>query len=259
MFYFTDIHGNLDLFERAMEIINDEKLIFGGDACDRGDNGYFIMKTLLNRPHTLYLKGNHEDMFVKAAHAIKTLYDDGEIILDNFHEMAYSLFNIDEDIALCLYNGGLQTLTDWIDDGMNMNFIWQIENLPVHFSYDKYDFCHAGCVKEVFARNTWDTHDCQDVIWNRTHFLFPWTSERILVHGHTPVEAMPNRFRSVNRPVLYCGGTKLNMDGGAHYLNQTFLWNIDEDKFWRIARYGTFIDTQEIRPVDLSNKFYYKD
>lgn len=258
MFYFTDIHGNLDLFNSVMELIKDEPLIFGGDACDRGDHGYEIMKSLLNREHTIYLKGNHEDMFVKAAYAIYQHVKDDELDPAFFHDTAYEWFNHDEDIALCLYNGGLQTLTDWINDGMSMAFVRQIEILPVHYSTDHYDFCHAGCMRECFERATWDYYDAYSAIWDRKHFNYAWIPGRRLIHGHTPVEAMPGKWRCSNLPILYCGGGKLNMDGGAHYLGQTFVWEVGTDNYWRIKRYGNdFIDMQPIQPMDRTQKSYF--
>mgnify|MGYP002526906662 CR=1 FL=1 len=74
VFYFTDIHGRKDLFDRIISFCEQQDpeytLIFGGDAADRGSEGYYIMTALLDNPHVIYLKGNHEDLFVKAARAI---------------------------------------------------------------------------------------------------------------------------------------------------------------------------------------------
>ena len=74
VFYFTDIHGQLPLFNRIMQFIQeqdeDATIIYGGDACDRGPEGYAIMNALLDNPQVVYLKGNHEDMFVRAARAL---------------------------------------------------------------------------------------------------------------------------------------------------------------------------------------------
>lgn len=258
MFYFTDIHGNRDLFDAAMDIIKDDFLIFGGDACDRGEAGYDIMNILLQRPNTIYIKGNHEDMFVKAAYAIHQYINEGEIDPLTFHDIAFEWFHRDEDIALCLYNGGLSTLSAWLADGANMSFIQAIENLPTHYSTDHYDFCHAGCMREVFERSTWDQYDTHSMIWSRDHFNYAWIPGRRLIHGHTPVESMPGKWHCSNLPILYCGGGKLNMDGGAHYLNQTFVWEIGTDNYWRIKRYGEdYIDIQPIQPMDRTKKPYY--
>ena len=45
-------------------------IVYGGDAADRGPDGYRIIKELLNDPQIIYIYGNHEDLFIKAADAI---------------------------------------------------------------------------------------------------------------------------------------------------------------------------------------------
>lgn len=80
IFYFTDIHGMYDLYRAIMDYCNEQDpeamIIFGGDACDRGKDGYKIMKELLDNPQVLYLKGNHEDLFVHAAWYLMREYHD---------------------------------------------------------------------------------------------------------------------------------------------------------------------------------------
>ena len=73
----SDIHGMGDLFDKAMNYLEEDnepyQLIYLGDACDRGPDGYRIMKQLLRNPNVIYLKGNHEDLFVKSARAFRRL------------------------------------------------------------------------------------------------------------------------------------------------------------------------------------------
>lgn len=259
MFYFTDIHGNRKLFDAAINLIGNSQFIFGGDACDRGDDGYSIMKELIANPNCVYLKGNHEDMFVKAAKAINHFIiatDDytpewARIIIEE------EMYN-DEDVLLCRYNGGTQTLIDWMTDRMPMDFVQTIEELETHYSFDKYDFCHAGCMREVFQRNTFDQYDTDALLWSRSHFSYAWLPGRVLIHGHTPVPLMPGRWRCSDKPILYCGGGKLNMDGGAHFTDQTFVYDLLMQHFWRLEGHndGT-VTVQVISPADKTKKPYY--
>ena len=146
IFYFTDIHGMYDLYRAMMDycITQDPEcmIIYGGDACDRGRNGYKIMQELLDDSHVLYLKGNHEDLFVQAARAIIKDYK-GQFEEDQIWDY---LFNIetsqygDKEIQLCLYNGGYWTLHDWMMDGMPSSFIARINALPITFSYENIVF-----------------------------------------------------------------------------------------------------------------------
>ena len=75
VYYFTDIHGQYNLFRQVMKFCGDNKIIFGGDAIDRGKDGYRIMKELINNPNVVYLKGNHEDMFAQVAETINKNYN----------------------------------------------------------------------------------------------------------------------------------------------------------------------------------------
>ena len=133
IFYFTDVHGCYDLYRAAM------------DACDRGEDGYRIMKELLDNPQVIYLMGNHEDMFVNAAISIKQNY---KSILkeENITRYLHECFDPDSEqayVRLALNNGGFTTLKDWMLDGMPTNIIANLINLPVTFTYENIDFCHA--------------------------------------------------------------------------------------------------------------------
>ena len=74
----SDWHGCYWVWKQIKNILQpDDKLYFLGDACDRSDDGWQIIKELLNDPRIIYLKGNHEDLLVKAI---------GNITLDSFNE-----------------------------------------------------------------------------------------------------------------------------------------------------------------------------
>lgn len=64
IYFFTDIHGQKNLFDAMYDwcLRQDPEctIVYGGDACDRGNDGYEIMKKLIASPQVIYLKGNHE-------------------------------------------------------------------------------------------------------------------------------------------------------------------------------------------------------
>ena len=143
VFYFTDIHGACPLFDAIMNFCKEQDsestIIFGGDAIDRGSDGYQIMKELLNNPKVVYLKGNHEDMFTKAAREIKAMFnfenrprEDIRKVLNACRNFDYKYANIQDS----LYNGGMSTLLDWIEDGMPMDIVERVEYLPLTFTYN---------------------------------------------------------------------------------------------------------------------------
>ena len=209
------------------------------------------MKNLLTDPHVGYLKGNHEDIFVIAAREIKENFqfpniNDREHLKKRLLATRNSLFKYDK-IGLCINNDGLDSLLDWIQDGQPMDFIEQLDNLPLTFSYNKYDFCHAGSSYAQFekvaeieyngGKPTWN-EQCP-LLWDRKNFDMGWTAGRICIHGHTPTPLMPVKYYGRDRsaenahPCAWIGdfdnkysGLKLNMDTGATFTGRAYVINI---------------------------------
>ena len=246
IFYFTDIHGMKDLFDAIMEYCNeqdkDAMIIFGGDACDRGREGYYIMKQLLDNPHVVYLKGNHEDMFVQAARQVKEMFSFKEPVRKNVVKILRSTLMFDgkyRPIQQYLINQGMNTLVDWIMDGMPMDFVDKIDNLPLTISVDGKDFCHAGATFEIFdvakeaEYNDYVISDyfCECLLWDRRHLNNLWAPGRICIFGHTPVPHLPEfidakwpKDKQVE-PWKYNSG-KLCMDTGCAFTGRAFVLNV---------------------------------
>ena len=252
IFFFTDIHGMYDLYRAIMDYCNEQDpeamIIFGGDACDRGKDGYKIMKELLDNPRVVYLKGNHEDMFVKAARQIKNdvKIHEGE----NIRSAIYWCSSYDyryEDIQLSIMNGGLTTLVDWAEDGMDMEFVDKIDKLPLTFSTDVCDFCHAAGVYQTFERAAnaeynglpVDKFDAESLAWTRSGFNVGWAPNRIAVFGHTPVPYLgdymdvdfdknvcPQPYKWVGDYYPDMTGAKIDMDTGACFTGNTYVLNV---------------------------------
>lgn len=276
IFYFTDVHGNYPLFRAAMDFCMKEDpectIIFGGDACDRGTSGYKIMKELLDNPQVVYIKGNHEDMFVDAAQLIKNDYH-GEIneeqIEDYLNRSAYRGCST-LPIQQCMYNGGYCTLKEWMLDGMPMNFVDKINRLPLTFSYEGIDFCHAGGDPKVFKRvadNEYnaiapDKGDAEMVLWDRNWLGFGWIPNRTCVFGHTPTPFLPAKYYGQDKsianahPCKYVGliderlsGYRLDMDTGAINSGRLYVLNCLTMKAYGFK--DTDFENKEIRNHDV--------
>jgi len=277
IFYFTDVHGMYDLYKAAINYCNEQDpeamIIFGGDACDRGPDGYKIMKELLNNPKVVYLKGNHEDMFVHAAWFIKKDYN-GPIERDVIHSYLYGCAISDyraTPVQMCVYNGGMDTLTDWIMDGMPDDFVDRINRLPLTFQYENIDFCHAGGNYKTFMRvasneyeGEWaDKDDAELLLWDRVNLGNGWQPNRICVFGHTPSLNLPAKYYGMDKsianihPCAYVSmlddrlnGRKIDMDTGAFASGKIYVLNC-----LTMKAYG-FIDTdfknEEIRKHDVA-------
>ena len=252
VFFFTDIHGMYNLYRAIMDYCNEQDpeatIIFGGDACDRGPDGYKIMNELLDNPKVIYLMGNHEDLFVKAAKQINELFNfkdrprkDIRKILRSCMAFDYKYLAIQNSID----NGGMSTLLDWIEDGKSMEFVEKIEKLPYTFSYENCDFCHAAGVYKTFKEvadaeyngTKIDSYYYDSLIWSRSAFNIGWTPNRIAIFGHTPIpylfENLEIRQIGKVQPYKYIGkfdenmnGAKIDMDTGAAFLNRAFVLNV---------------------------------
>lgn len=253
VFYFTDIHGCYDLYRAAMDYCHEQDpeamIIFGGDAIDRGSDGYKIMKELLDNPYVGYLKGNHEDMFIHAAIAIKKDYK-GQ--LDKEHIESYIKYQCYRDyglmeLQLCISNGGFDTIRDWMLDGMPEDIIERLAHLPVTFSYNNIDFCHAGGRYKEFKKVTedeynedWPDKDDENfLLWDRVYLGHGWETGRTCIFGHTPTPYLPAKYYGQDKslanvhPCAYIAdlddrhiGRKIDMDTGAVASGKLYVLNI---------------------------------
>lgn len=245
IFYFTDVHGYYDLYRAAIDYCNEQDpeamIIYGGDACDRGPDGYKIMRELLENPQVCYLKGNHEDIFVHAARFIIAHKNEIDI-----NEYLYNPMIDSHDIRLSLINGGRQTLVDWIANGMPNDFVNKIDKLPITFSTDTYDFCHAGTIPRIFNRVAQDEYegeipdkeDTEILLWDRNMIGFGWIPNRTCIFGHTPTYYFPSKYYGIDKskisahPCKYLGnldekltGEKIAMDVGTANNGKLYVLN----------------------------------
>ena len=230
-YVFSDLHGQGKLWEQIKNFKAKDPsigLVYLGDACDRGPDGYKIMKEMLADDDILYIKGNHEDMFVKAAKALykydARIGEAEDIIYDAYHN---------EDVNLHCHNGGFATLVAWIKDGKPMGIINELETLPTLCKVTnnegvKLTFSHAGFREE-------DTNNKEEHVWSRDHFACKW-KDGIMIHGHTPVTSSHMRFFTNQSreeaytnptPKWYADDTKLDIDTGCFSTNVIYLVNTD--------------------------------
>lgn len=261
IYTFGDTHGRLELFNTMVKFCKEQDsectIVFLGDAADRGPDGYTIMKELLEDPMVIYLYGNHEDLFVKAADAIIGYYSANDELYNYLHSCdenrAKSIIHTMNDIyneavRLHLHNGGESTLIAWLLDGADEEIIDKVRNLPRTFKYNNLDFSHAGGTVEAFeevynAEYNGKVRDIfyeRELIWDREHFAYGWANNRICVHGHTPTIYLPkgiygNDLSEKNiHPCCWReklgakdkrSGLKIDMDTGMTFVGRAFVLN----------------------------------
>lgn len=214
IFYFTDIHGAWKLYDAIIKYCKQQEpectIVYGGDACDRGLDGYKIMHDLLNDPQIIYLKGNHEDMFCRAAREIIEKFDFQNTSREKIEKVLNSTIYFDsryENTCQSILNDGLSTLTDWIIDNKPMDFINSLEHLPLTFSYENYDFCHSGGIYKTFKAVADKEYNHkivearleEAILWDRYAWDMGWQTNRICIHGHTPTIHLPARIYGKNK------------------------------------------------------------
>ena len=261
VYAFGDIHGQWRLYETIINYCKQQDpeccIVFLGDACDRGPDGYKIMQHLLSDPQIIYLMGNHERLFIDACDAIIGHHasdDEKYNKLHNYNKEEATTFihqfQSNSDVNLHCANGGDITLIDWLVNGADEDIIDKLRVLPYTFSYENIDFCHAGATYNVFEEvanaeyNNMYIHYTAEysLLWNRTSIPLGWKTGRICVHGHTPTIYLPDKaYGSHNKPLASIhpacwgdmmgakdkrGGKKIDMDTAAAFTGRAFVLDV---------------------------------
>lgn len=216
-----DIHGETGKLDRLHHMIradarrraaNRRVAVYLGDYVDRGPDSAGVVDRLIADTlpdfERVFLMGNHEDFLLQ------------------FLKVAGSL-------TAWFYNGGIQTLESY-DVDMRGDDVWMtdprqlqkefrsrlptahrefFEGLDLYHVEGDYVFVHAG----IRPGRRLDVQSRADLLWIRTDFL---TSEvdlgHVVVHGHTPVDAVeirPNRI-GIDTGAVYGGKlTALVLEG----------------------------------------------
>lgn len=208
----SDLHGNGKIWSQIKKILTPaDRCIILGDLIDRGPNGYAMAKEALDDPRFIYLKGNHEKMFIDAA--------------EDYPEWT-------PNMDLYFNNGGMSTWEKYEFDPNGLDFFKKMNSLPLRMNYTSNDtgytflLSHAG----------WDLN--QGIIpdidkyftWNRTHLkvktLEAIPESFIMVHGHTPVQTMEEWDGDLGA-VFYDDGLKINLDVDTINTGYAILFNLD--------------------------------
>jgi serine/threonine protein phosphatase 1 len=164
-----DIHGRLDLLERAFDLMDayagarSFQVVCLGDYVDRGPDSQGVIDFLRRKAAHMTLtclKGNHEAMLLEA-------FDEGEW-------------------TFWLENGGSETLASY-PDGMTAEHLDWMRDLPICARDADRLYVHAGFMPGAGLADQ-DEDVC---LWIRGRFLSADLDELPghVVHGHTPQHA----------------------------------------------------------------------
>lgn len=214
----TDWHGNLELAKKILNSLQPEDtLYYLGDAIDRGESGWTVLKMLLDNPQVVFIKGNHEQM-------LEDCYN------SNNPDYKYLWFS----------NGGAPTDVEMSKE--NTKEIRRIMNilkaLPLRVDLMIKDrhiiLTHAGMTPSFAEMGYPEDYIKQCYLWDRKHLRHQkWNKKypnTYIIHGHTPCQLLSKYIELSDKNNLsytsYCEGHKIDLDVGTVQTNSAVLFNL---------------------------------
>ena len=234
-----DIHGCADKLTNLLAKVaptTDDRVIFLGDYIDRGPDSKNVIDELLlfkrEFPTTIFLRGNHEQLLLDSL-AELSIIENWKVLRDYPYQFTD---NPNDDVfALYLANGGGATLASYeiAMDKLRVSpretftrfpttHLEFLRKLPTWYEYDRYFFVHAGITEEdpYGTRGGPFFH-----LWAREEIPFQNNGRnKIVVHGHTPVE----------KPVYNEGSGNINLDTGAVYGRTLTCCDLLSLRMWQV-------------------------
>lgn len=218
----SDLHGMLHFYKAIKDILKPEDTVyFLGDAGDRGPHPWECIKAIMDDPQFIYIKGNHEDMLIKA--------------MGHGYGSAWSLLRS---------NGGKKTCEQAMEEPNWKEWKVRLINLPTKATYvntqgETVYLSHAGLTPSADHQDMMRWSHNEDLIWNRGHFLDKWPEDEmfqkaVVVHGHTPIPYLLEdidptcQMQEIEPGALwYADGKKCCIDSGAVFTGICVLLNLD--------------------------------
>ncbi len=227
-----DIHGQLAELQRVLALIEadggvDAKIVFLGDYTDRGADSRAVIDLLLEGRdqgrNWHFIKGNHDRMFEwflepyprhEAYLPIELSWLNPRLGGDTTLA-SYGLAFTDKDRQINVHAEALTAVPQ-----THLEFL---RTLPLTFETDDLFFCHAGIRPGVpLAKQTEE-----DLLWIRQEFHKDSRRHpKLIVHGHTPVDAATHY------------GNRINLDTGAGYGKPLTAAVFEGADCWLLTREG---------------------
>jgi serine/threonine protein phosphatase 1 len=221
LYVIGDVHGRGDLLDRMAQIIRsdlaaepacDALCIFLGDYVDRGPRSAEVLQRLSTSDWPLAfvaLRGNHEQML------LKFLDDAAYLEAWRHYGGLETLFSFGIDVHKVLQTSDFAGAQQRLKALLPASTIDFIAKTPSSFQFGDYYFCHAGIRPGVALADQLE----QDLLWIREDFTESTAEhEKIIVHGHTPVE----------RPEVK--SNRINIDTGAYITGTLTCLVLEENK-----------------------------
>jgi len=196
-----DIHGRLDLLQSlSVKILQDlmgapcdaATIVLLGDYIDRGPDSAGVVEFLSAESfpgQTVALRGNHEAIF------LKFLEDPG--VLDSWRQYGglETLASYGVDVKEAMRGRNFDKARDELLRLLPERHLEFLANTRLSFEADDYFFCHAGVRPDVPLAQQRE----EDLLWTRGRFnAHKGAFEKVIVHGHTPVDAPQSMLYRIN-------------------------------------------------------------
>ena len=217
----SDIHGCLQQFEAALEMIDlsgENKLILLGDYVHSGPDSYGVLRKIMSlqqkygNEKVIALMGNHEDLVIRGTAPVQELFVDG----------LYDSGNAEDD-----------------------DYIIFMQNLPLYHVEGNIVFVHAGINEEAGEEWEWESTD-RDYLEKFPPDTGHFDGEMTIVAGHvgTSIIADNPKFHDI----YFDGESHYYIDATVYdsgYIN-VLMYDTEEEKFYQIIDGRKF----EIEPYE---------
>jgi serine/threonine protein phosphatase 1 len=212
-----DIHGCLDELVWLLEGLPlgpADRLVFLGDYIDRGPESNAVISYLIERQETrsediIFLKGNHEDMFLAymgfpGKYGDMFLYNGGSATLTSYGAAAHTPGS--PDILLVIPHAHIKFLKE----------------LRSYYITGGFLCIHAG----INPKKPLEMQDEEETLWVRDEFIHsPHDLPYTVLFGHTPQD-----------DVLFHLPYKIGLDTGLVYGNRLSCLELSEKVLFQVAR-----------------------
>ena len=236
-----DIHGHLDKLRQAHALIAEDRQRVGGaaapvvhvgDLVDRGPDAAGVIQFLIDgalRGETwVALLGNHDRMFVDflSGRDAEGAWDGSDWLRPSLGGAAtLASYGVAQTLGRSAAEVRAEALAQVPEAHREF-----LAGLPLWYRAGEALYVHAGIRPGVPLEAQVE----QDLIWIRARFLFDTTDHgALIVHGHTPVEAVTHY------------GNRLNIDTGAGFGRALSAVAVDGRRAWLLTPEGR----QALSPV----------
>lgn len=209
LFVIGDVHGEYQLFTSLLMDFHEEshQLVLIGDLLDRGKDSkkcLLLGKELVEKYQAVYLKGNHEDLFLNFLKDPEERYKN------------YLLNGGGETIESLLHAGAVEeysaTEISLMIQSRYKSLITFLEALPYFYEWHQYLCVHAGVNLEL---TDWRHTTNRDYLWIRKEFHEGKNrTNRKIIFGHTPTMYL---HKEMTETKLWQSDDKIGLDGGGVY------------------------------------------